>query len=239
MVALTAVDPSNVFLTEMSAVALMVLAIWALANCFFGCALFRVVLAVYGALAGIGLGIELAELIRQAPTSGDRLVASAALAVLLGLGAWFAYRAAFTLGVAWVVLALAAPVFGRPPTAAGWAVGLLLAGVVGVMTWCYLRRAIMAGTAVVGAVLNVYAVSLLCLGRRSGQGLLEETFGPEGRQLVGWLLVIFVVLLASVGMVVQAHLAHAVNDVFMPKDRRRRTGRPAGDTNVRPKFTKV
>ena len=244
-----ALHPNNLFLVQINAFVLLVLVAGGLATCLLGYPLFRVLLTAFGLVAGIAGGMDLVDLLRgDSAATFDFVVACAALGCLGGLLAWFACRVAFSLGAAWLVASQVAALVGvivdSPGSPVVWIIGLLIGLATGVIAYGYMRSAVIITSAVVGAALAVYAITLLLFGERSGPDLMDSTFG-QGRPWVAWFLVLLAVALAAGGMWLQAQLADAVGDRFMPRTRRRkRRGRndrrnDRGGTEVRPKFTHV
>lgn len=243
-----ALHPNNLFLVNINAFMLLVLVAGGLATCLLGYPLFRVLLAAFGLMAGIAGGMDVAHLARgESPAILDFAVACVVLGGVGMLLSWFACRTAFSLGVGWLVAAqaaaLAGTMTGAPDGALAWTIGLLLGLAAGVLAYGYMRTAVIVTSAVVGAVIAVYAITLLLFGERNGEELISSTFG-KGRPWVAWFLVLVAVVLAAGGMWLQTQLADAVGDRFMPKTpRRKRRGRSGrhrgGSTEVRPKFTRV
>jgi hypothetical protein len=242
-----ALHPNNLFLVEINAFMLLVLVAGGLATCLLGYPLFRVLLAAFGLMAGIAGGMDVAHLARGAdPATLDFAVACVVLGGVGLLLAWFACRVAFSMAAGWLVAtqvqALTGVITGSPDGAMVWVIGLLLGLAVGVLAYGYMRTAVIATSSIVGAVIAVYAITLLLFGVRSGEALLNSTFG-QGRSWVAWLLVLIAVGLSAVGMWLQTQLADAVGDRFMPKTPRRkrrgRGGRRGRTAEVRPRFTRV
>jgi len=234
--------PNNLFVTEFNGFVLLLLVIWGLATCFLGYPLFRILLATFGLAAGIAGGMALAGALRQTPTGLDYAVACVTLGILIALVAWYVYRIAFAAGVGWLVAAEAATlvgwIIGSPDGTIVWIIGCLLGLAAALVAYGYLQRAIIVVSSLVGAVVTVYAVTLLLFGQSGGEGLIASTFG-QGRPWVAWFLALVAVALSAGGMILQSRLVHAVGETFMPKARetRRRSGR--GSTEVRPRFTRV
>jgi len=242
-----ALHPNNLFVIDINAFLLMMLVVGGLATCLLGYPLFRVLLAGFGLLAGIAGGMDVAHLARGAsPATLDFAVACIVLGAVGLLLAWFACRVTFSLAAGWLVAAqtqaLVGVITGSPDGALVWVIGLLLGLAAGVLAYGYLRTAVIAASSIIGAVITVYAITLLLFGVRNGEALLNSTFG-QGRSWVAWLLVLIAVGLSAVGMWLQAQLADAVGDRFMPKAPRRRRrgrgGRRGGSAEVRPRFTRV
>ena len=114
-----AVHPNNLFLMDANAFILLLLVAWGLGTCLLGFPLFRVVVAVYGAVLGLAIGWDIAHVARSEPSGMDLAVAMLCLTVLLGLVGWFASREFFALATVWLVTALVASLFGAEPTRTG------------------------------------------------------------------------------------------------------------------------
>lgn len=238
-----AIHPNSFFIAEIHALLLLVVVAWGLATCFLGYPLFRVLLATFGAAAGMALGADLARLLRAgAPGGMDYTVACGALCILGALLAWFFYRWAFALAVGWVVTALMSSLvgwfIGSPGSALSWVIGALFGLAVAVIAYSYLRLIVIVASSAVGAVMTAYAGALLCTGSRGGEQLIDATFGDHGRPWVAWFVVLMAVVLGAVGMVLQTQLVHAVGERFTPRivRRRRKGGR---STKVQPRFTRI
>lgn len=236
MTAVIPLDPVAIALGPHAPLALVVIVAWGLANCFLGYPLFRVVVALHGATAGWVLGAAMAQWLRTEPTSADYLVAGGAMAVLAGMGAWFACRAAFVVGVFWLTTAVIAQRAEEPRTAI-WLVSGLLGAVAGVVTYRLLRGAIILITATIGAAAAILATALLCIGGRGWGDLVNKMFAQQNLWLA-WLLAILAVVLACVGIMSQKQLSELVSDVFMPRKPGRRPTRRLRGTRAFPKFTK-
>ena len=210
-----ALHPNNLFLVEINAFVLLVLVAGGLATCLLGYPLFRVVLAAFGLVAGIAAGIDVAHLARGASPAGlDFAVACVVLGAVGMLLAWFACRVAFSMAVGWLVASQAAALVNVITGSNGalvWIIGLLLGLAAGTLAYGYLRSAVIITSSIVGAVITVYAVTLLLFGERSGEDLINSTFG-QGRPWVAWLLVFVAVGLAAGGMWLQTQLADAVGE---------------------------
>jgi len=219
------------------AVVLAAIALWGLANCFLGYPLFRVMLAVHGASAGWTAGIALAQWLRSEPSSVDYLVAAGALAVLLGMAAWFACRAAFAAGVFWLVMATVVQM-SPEPGALMWLLGVVIGVVAGAVVYRQLRSAVFLVTGAAGAAAAVLAGALLCTGGYGWPDLVQTIFGRQ-QVWLAWFLTILMVALAASGIIAQVKLSELVSDIFMPRQPGRpRTLRRRG-TRVHPKFTKL
>lgn len=229
-------DPVAIALGPYGPLALVVIAVWGLANCFLGYPLFRVVVALHGATVGWALGAAVAQWLRTEPTSADYLVAGGAMAVLAGMGAWFACRAAFTVGVFWLTTAVIAQRAAEPETTT-WLVSALLGVVAGAVAHRKLRGAIILITGAIGAVAAVLAGAMLCTGGRGWHDLVDTMFAQNNGWLA-WLLAMLGVALACAGIMAQTKLSELVSDIFMPRrPGRRPTRRPRG-ARTYPKFTK-
>ncbi len=237
-----AIHPNSFFIVEIHALLLLVLLVWGLATCFLGYPLFRVLLATFGAAAGMALGTDLVGLLRETPGNMDYIVACGALCILGALLAWYLYRWAFALAVGWVVTALMSSLvgwfIGSPGSVLSWVIGALFGLAVAVIAYSYLRLIVIVASSAVGAVMTAYAGALLCTGSRTGEQLIDATFGDGGRPWVAWFVVLMAVVLAAVGMVLQTQLVHAVGERFTPRIllRRRKGGR---STKVQPRFTRI
>jgi hypothetical protein len=218
--------------------ALLGMLIWGLANCFMGYPLFRVVLTVHGVLFGRVLGLALVVWLRgEAAASLDFWVAGTALAILGGLAAWLACRAVFAAGLFWLATCLVARLMGFAP--GGWVLGSLVGIIAGGLGFYFLRWTIIALTAVSGAAMVAFAAAMTFTGAGGWEQLVERTFGPEGKYMLGFAVIVAGAILAAIGLAVQHNLAEAMSDVFMPRNRKRRkTYRPRGVT-VNPPFTKL
>ncbi len=237
MTAVIPLDPVAIFAGPYAPLALLALAAWALVNCFGGYPLFRVVLVIHGVLGGWATGAVIATWLRAEPAAADYAIAGGAMAVLLGMTAWFVCRAAFAVGVFWLTMVTIAQLTVNPGTGA-WIVSGLLGIVAGIAAYRQLRNAIIFITAVCGAVVLVLAGALLCTGGQ-GWGDLMNTIFAEHRVWLAWLLSIVALVLAGAGIFAQAQLAELVSDVYMPRERgKKRTRRPRG-TRVYPRFTKL
>jgi hypothetical protein len=203
----------------------MLLALLALLNCFFGYVLFRVLLALYGTLAGLLLGLDLASWVRDQPATLDYLVAGIALAVLLGLLSWLFFRVAFAALSAVVVAGLAAGLFGAPPGVAGWIVGGLVGAVVGVVAFLQLYRMVVLVTAIGGGFSAVFVPAAAFAGPAG-----VTSFGP----LAGALLFLAAAGLSVAGIFGQGQLARVFDTGLTP----RRRSRERGSTALRPPFTR-
>ncbi|HDZ22894.1 hypothetical protein LCGC14_0019150 [marine sediment metagenome] len=238
-----ALHPNNLFTLDLHAVVLVVMILWGLATCLLGYPLFRVVLVVYGVLAGVAGGIDLVGAIRENPSIVACVVAAAVLGVLGGLIAWRLCRLAFALVMAWMAMALAAWlvgwVTGAPDRRVVWVIGGLVGAGVGLLAYHYLRSVIIFATGLSGGVMTVYAAALLVHGIHNGEGLKEALLGPKGHPWVGFLLLLVAAGLTGVGMAVQSKLADVVGHTFMPSQRGPRRG-SKGDrlSAVRPRFTR-
>jgi hypothetical protein len=218
--------------------ALLGMLIWGVANCFFGYPLFRVVLMVHGALFGRALGLALAMWLRgDAAASLDFWVAGVALAILGGLAAWLACRAVFAGALFWLVACAIARSMGL--TAGGWVLGSLVGVIAAGVGFYFLRWTIITLTVLGGAAMVALAGAMTFTGATGWEPLVERTFGPEGKYMLGFAVIVVGAILAAVGFAVQHNLADAMSDVFMPRNRKRRkVYRPQG-TTTNPPFTKL
>ncbi len=203
------------------------LAVFALVNCFFGYMVFRVLLAVYGTVGGMAIGISIVAWARAEPTTVDYVVAAGALAVLLGLLSWYVFRVAFAALVAVVVAALLARVFGDPPPVGGWVVGGIVGAVAGLMAFAELRRVVVFFTAVTGGFSAVFIPAIAYAGP---EGL--AALGP----FVGAAIFIAGAGLSVGGFFAQSKLARVFDTGLTPRRRKRQ---PTGSTALRPPFTRV
>ncbi|MHC4563599.1 MAG: TM7S3/TM198-like domain-containing protein [Planctomycetota bacterium] len=230
-------QPIHLFAANSNALLLLLVFAWGVANCFLGYPLFRVLLAVVGALAGLAGGVDLVHAVRgEGASTGDFLVACLALAILGGLLSWYLYRMFFSLAAGWLAAALVAAMFGS--STVGWVIGGVLGLACGILAYNYLRSAIIFVTALAGAVGCVYAAALLVTGGRNWEGLMDATLG-KGKPWVAWFLALVAVGLTALGMAVQGQLSHAVGERFMPRPRRRGKRGPSGSTEVQPRFSKL
>ncbi len=220
------------------AAALLGMFLWGMVNCFFGYPLFRVVVLVHGALFGRALGLGLVVWLRgDAAATADFWVAGTALAILGGLVAWLACRAAFAAIVFWMVACAVARSMGL--TAGTWVLGSLVGVIAAGLGFYFLRWSIIALTALSGAAMAALAGAMALTGAAGWEQLVERTFGPEGKYMLGFAALVAGAILAAVGIVVQHGLADAMSDVFMPRNRKRRkVYRPQG-TTTNPPFTRL
>ncbi|MBN1943536.1 MAG: hypothetical protein JW849_09620 [Phycisphaerae bacterium] len=202
--------------------------LWALGHCFFGYVLFRVLLAINGLAGGFFLGAYVIGLVRQPPTQADVWVAGIVGGVLLMLAAWFLYRAVFAAAAGLTVAAMILHFWPGGGTGA-WILmavaGVLAAGVV----FVFLRELLAVVTALAGAAAAVVFV----VDQWLWQGVPREWLLQDPPLTIGALIAF--VLLAAAGLVVQLRTPRRLARRFGPPPNRR----PAGNTNVRPKFTRV
>lgn len=208
----------------------LLLAIWSFANCFLGYVIFRILVALYGALLGAGLGFLLLVRLRPQPRPLDFVVACGVCGVLLGLLAWFLYRAAFAIlaGLA----ALGGVLASMNASAAGWVLGLPAGLILAGVTFAWLRYLVMVLTGVGGALAGTYWLAAAFAGGRPAlHGALS---GSVPLTLV---LLLVAAVLAAMGIAAQIRLSDAVGTTLTPEPRRRRSrGR---SRTVAPPFTRV
>lgn len=204
----------------------VLLALLGLVNCFFGYVFFRLLLAFYGIVGGLALGLHLVAWLRPEPGTADYLVAGGALAVLLGLFSWYVFRVAFAALSAIVVAALLAGLFGEPPPVSGWIVGGIVGVLVGAAAFAQLGRMVVLFTSIAGAFSAVFIPAMSYAGPDG-----VTSFGP----LAGALLFLCAAGLSVGGYFAQSRLAKVFDTGLTP--RRRRGER--GSTALRPPFTRA
>lgn len=211
-----------------------------LAQCFLGYLLFRVVLTIDGAIAGISLGTAIVVWMTPAPSGADYLVVCGGLALLLALLAWFLWRLGFAiiagLFAAGVTLVICLATSGSGLVAAGFlkaaiptglvvlavAIGLLVAA----LAIAYTRQIVIAFTAVLGALGCIFAGASLVSGNLS-----KAISPPHGAWTLGFLLVLSG-LLAGLGIFTQAKLVKVIHSALAPPAGKK------GGSDIQPKLSK-
>ncbi|MGC9454659.1 MAG: hypothetical protein ACP5HU_07325 [Phycisphaerae bacterium] len=210
---------------ELSLPPAVLIALLGLVNCFFGYVFFRVLLAFYGVMGGLALGLQLVAWFRPEPATADYLVAAGAMAVLLGLLSWYVFRLAFAVLAAVVVALLLAGLFGDPPTVIGWIVGGIVGALVGLAAFAQLGRMVVFFTAIAGGFGAVFIPAMSYAGPDGVTSL-----GP----LAGAIMFLIAAALSIAGYFAQSRLARVFDTGLTP--RRRRAER--GSTALRPPFTR-
>ncbi len=219
--------PSILVLAVITSAAVLWLLV-GLGHCFLGYVLFRIALAIDGAIAGWVLGGLLVAMLR-APSETDLLVAGLLGAVLLGMLAWVLFRSIFALGVGALVALLIATSFGEDPSLGAWILGGLAGLVLAAFCYVQMRRMVIVLTAIGGAILTVAGVGAM-LGDLSWHPLRWLTRGDAG----GIVAVAVTVALAVAGIMVQRASPFFVSNRYSPEARKRRRS----DSRVKPRFTK-
>ncbi len=204
--------------------------LWALAHCFFGYLLFRVVLALNGLAAGFLLGAYMIGEIRQPPSQTDVLVAGIVGAILLMLAAWFLYRLVFAGGTGLLVAATILHSWPGGSVAAGVVAGVvsLLAAL---LVFVLLRDMVSVVTALAGAL----AFVVLVVDQWLWQGGDPQAWVFVDMPLT-WGAIAGAVLLATLGLLFQwktRKFGHAFGPPTSPAQRPRKTA------SVYPKFTRI
>jgi hypothetical protein len=220
-------NPSILILAVVTSTALLWLLL-GLGHCFLGYVLFRIALAIDGAIAGWALGGVLVAMIRP-PSETDLLVAGLACAVLLGMLAWFLFRSIFALGVGALVAWLVATSFGEAPGLGAWILGGLAGLVLAVFCYAQMRRVVVVLTAIGGAILTVAGAGAM-LADLSWHPLRWLTAGHVG----GIVAFAATLALAVAGIMVQRASPFFVSNRYSPQGRKRHRG----DSRVKPRFTK-
>ncbi len=208
----------------------LLLTIWSFANCFLGYVIFRILVAVYGALLGAGVGFALLVRFRPDPRPLDFVVACGVCGILLGLLAWFLYRAAFAIlaGLA----ALGGVLTALNASAAGWILGVLAGLILAGVTFAWLRYLVMILTGVGGALGGTYSLAAAFAGGRPA--LHDALAGSVPLTIV---LVLIAAVLAALGIAAQIRLSEAVGATLTPAPGRKRSrGR---SRTVAPPFTRL
>ena len=231
-------------LTELSTALLVVVILSAVAECFLGYVLFRLVLVVLALMGGALVGTAIASWLRPYPSGLDYFVACFTCAVIFALLAWFLYRLTFAVCAAGGVAALiAATALGRPESGGAWVFGGVVGLVVGVYAFMYTRPAFIFLSSLSGAFITVFTTAVLIAGpaehpHAAAHGLLAQRW-------VTVMLSVISVALGIAGIYVQSKLSRNVRLVLMPQDeppgrpRTGKAGRRSGTSRFRPRFTKV
>lgn len=211
--------------------ALLLSALWALLNCFAGYILFRVLLALWGALMGAVLAAALLAGLRENPGALDFIVAGGAGAVLLALAAWYLYRLVFAAVLALGVFQVAWAVSGGRPSAAGLTLTLVLAVLAVFLGLFRTRLLVIVYTAVAGGIgAAVAGVALLA----GGTALQAAGAQPGEHVPVLVALAALMVVLPILGMVTQLGLARNVRSPLAPGGPARRPSSGIHPPFVRP-----
>ncbi len=191
---------------EIALAGLFLCAAWAVVNCFAGYKTLRILLVVYGVLAGVAIGVVVAVYLAdqqgRASASGmDILVSCGAASALLALASWLLYRLALALGLAAACTLAVAGAFGTPPPPVGWAAGGLVGLAGGVAVFVYTRPLVVLLTALGGAVGAVYyGAAVVYGGEPAVQAMLT---GPDRHVETIAALAGLAVLLAIGGVLTQ------------------------------------
>lgn len=199
-----------------------------LAHCFLGYVLFRIALAIDGAVGGWLMGGMVVAAVRE-PSEIDLVVGGLAGAVLLGMLAWILFRVVFALGAGALVGMLVATAFGEPITTLTWVVAVVAGVVVAAICYAQMRKVVILLTSVGGAMMTVAA---------GGALLADLPWHPArwvGAHAVGGPVAILLMAgLAVAGVLVQRASPFFLTERYSPDGGRRR----GGDSRVRPRFTK-
>lgn len=184
--------------------ALVLLAVWGLANCFLGYYLFRLVLVVNGLLLGAAAGAAMVTWLRPMPMAMDYLIACGGLAVLLALMAWLMWRVALAL----FVFGGSAAALGTVGGPGGAAVGVLIGLALAIGVFVAARGIIIVITAIIGA-----STAAACVG--------SLAVGPH-HPFPAWAMLL-VLPLAAVGIVFQRKVSRK-RSALTPQPPRRQAG---------------
>lgn len=216
-------------LSHLAPPAYMPLILASLGLCFLGYVAFRIQSVLNALSAGVFAGAAAAMALRPEPTGAEYLVACMGCALVLGLIAWFAWRAVLALQMAVAAGALGAGVCllltgsaaaaveavaaGTPGAVdpAAWVVGGLGAVLVGGLTFALARRAVMVLTALLGAAGATLGATLMVM---ADPLELVRDPGAHGSALL--LLLVVTGLLLVCGLRAQQRLGAKLDAAFAP-----------------------
>jgi len=122
----------------------------ALAHCFFGYYVLRVLLPIYGLVAGFAVGWRLVEYMRPQAGSVELYAGGGVVGVVLMLGAWFLYRLFFSLVLGVLAAGFSAMLF-RPLSPISIAIFVVVGLFVALLCYHFAPKLIRVLTAISGA----------------------------------------------------------------------------------------
>ena len=216
---------------------LLVLMVVGLLYCFFGYALFRVLLVLAALAAGAMLGFALMAWRVGAPNGLDILIGCGACSILLALLAWFWYRVFFSLGAGMWGWAMTFSVFGAAPSSWVSVPGVLVGLALAVLAFMYTRQLVVFLFSLLGGAQAVVCGAALVAGGTAP--LSAATVGPDGNIWLLLLVILSGIVVSVAGMYLQLRLARLFRRAMTPGIGRGGKNRRRGRTDLRPRFSRL